>query len=210
MKRAKPISLLAVMMGALVGGTAHAALISVTPTFQSASINDTVSVDIVVSNLAADESVGGVSLLLSFDDSILAGDSYVLDPNSDMGGAIDLTSGFAGTGDESPLELFFLAVLFDHADLKPLQGDSFIAASVSFKAIANGLSFLNLAVVPTEGIFLSNADGTAPVAAQAVNGSVCVGDPAGCAVRVPEPETLLLLGLGLALVATRRRSRLIG
>lgn len=209
MKTAKPVLLLGFLLGALVSTTANAALIGIDPVFQSANIGDTVSVDIVVSDLAADESVGGVSLFLSFDDSILRGEDFTLDPLNVMGNEDDFFSGFAG-GDGSPLELIFLAdFLLDHAALQALQGDSFVAATVLFTAIGDGLSLLNLSVAPTDGIFLSDAEGS-EIGTQAVNGSVCVGDPAGCVTTVPEPETMALLGLGFALIAIRgcRRRRL--
>jgi hypothetical protein len=196
------------LLGTGFAAPASAAIISISPASQDASISDTVSVDILVSGLAADESVGGVSLLLSFNDSVLAGASYTVDPDAKMGtaacGFCDVSSGFAG-GTGSPLELLFLADFLTHAELKALQGDEFRLATVSFTAIGNGLSNLLLTQVPTEGRFLSDADGF-ELPAQAINGKVCVGGEENCK-SVPEPGLLFLLGAGLSAAAVRRRAK---
>jgi len=190
------------LTGASVAQT-EAAIISVSPVSQGGNIGDTITADIIVSGLAADESVGGVSFLLSFNDSVLSGTTFAVDPDDLMGAELDLSFGFTG-GNGSPLDVFFIAEAgLDHAALKALQGGGFRVASVSFLATANGFSALNLTATGPSGEFISDADGF-PIAAQAQNGSVCIGGPCPAA---PEPGLIALLGAGLSAIAVRRRAR---
>jgi hypothetical protein len=191
------------LTGAVVAQT-EAAIISVSPVSQGGNIGDSITADIIVSGLAADESVGGVSFLLSFNDSVLSGTSFVIDPDDKMGAELDLSFGFTG-GAGSPLDVFFLAdVLLDHDDLKALQGAGFRVATITFQAMANGFSGLVLSATGLSGEFLSNADGLTPIPTQAVNGSVCIG---GTCPVAPEPGLIALLGAGLSAIAVRRRAR---
>jgi hypothetical protein len=197
---------LVLVASGLLAVRAEAATITLVPNTQNALIGDLVSVDIMVGGLLADESVGGVSLLLSFTNAILDGISFQNDPDDRMGFDLDplndFGSGFLG-GNNSPLELFFLAdASLDHTELKALQGAGFRLATVTFQAVGNGISPLALSVVGAAGVFLSDAEGD-ELAAQAINGSVCVGPD--CGQRVPEPSSLSLLGVGLSIVAMRMR-----
>jgi hypothetical protein len=197
-------------MGVMVGtiaAQAEAAIISISPVSQNANIGDTVFADVLVSDLAADESVGGVSFLLSFNDAVLSGVSYIVDPDDVMGvagcGFCDFSGGFAG-GAGSPLDIFFIAdpLLYpDHASLKAVQGDGFRAARIEFVATANGLSGLNLAISPSTGIFLADAAGD-ELPTNGRNGSVCVG---GNCVQAPEPGLLALFGTAIGAMTVRRR-----
>jgi hypothetical protein len=191
------------LTGAFAAQT-EAAIISVSPVSQGGNIGDTITADIIVSGLAADESVGGVSFLLSFNGSVLSGTTFAVDPDDRMGAELDLSFGFTG-GAGSPLDVFFLADAgLDHDDLKALQGPGFRVATISFQAIANGFSGLVLSASGPSGEFLSNADGLTPIPTQAVNGSVCIG---GTCPAAPEPGLIALLGAGLSAIAVRRRAR---
>jgi hypothetical protein len=191
-------------MGVMVGtiaAQAEAAIISISPVSQDANIGDSVFADVLVSDLAADESVGGVSFELSFNDSILSGVGYTVDPDDKMGAEFDLSFGFAG-GAGSPLDIFFIADdTLNHAALKALQADGFRVARIEFTAIANGLSGLNLAVSPSTGIFLADSPGN-ELPTSGRNGSVCVG---GNCVQAPEPGLLALFGTAIGAMAARRR-----
>jgi hypothetical protein len=190
-------------MGVMVGtvaAQAEAATISISPVSQDVMIGDPVFADVIVGDLAADESVGGVSFELSFNDSILSGVGFTVDPDDLMGAEFDLSFGFAG-GAGSPLDIFFLAdENLDHAALKALQGNGFRVARIEFTAIANGLSGLNLGASPSTGIFLSDAEGN-ELPTNSRNGSVCVGG--NC--RAPEPGLLALFGTAIGAMTVRRR-----
>jgi hypothetical protein len=193
---------LAVMVGAVGAAQTEAATISISPVAQDANVGDSVFVDILVGGLAADESVGGVSLLLSFNDAILSGVNYTPDPDDLMGAEVDFSFGFQG-GNGSPLDLVFLADGgLDHTALKALQGTGFRVARIEFLALANGLSGVNLSVNPQLGIFLSDALGD-ELPTTAANGTVCVGG--NC--TAPEPGLLALFGATFGAAILRRRGR---
>ena len=204
MKNNKSLRMLALAIAPLslwMGGQAQAIpIVSIAPTSQEAAVGDTVSIDINVSGLGPTELVGGFSALLSFDDTILSGAGFILDPDSNMDPIFDLSFGFSG----GELDLFFVAM---EADLSG-QGAGFTLARVTFSAIANGISDFILSVAPSTGIFLSDELGF-ELPADSANGLVCVGAP--CPVtQVPEPGIAVLFSTGLLFVtvgAWRRRRR---
>ena len=185
---------LAVLAATVLLSQAQAApLVSINPATQNINVGDIANIDIVVSGLT--DPVGGFSLKLTFSDSIVAGDSYLNDPDVKMGVlSLDLSQGFSG--DE--LELFFVADPAEtEASLAGAQGGSFRLATVSFEGLVNGLSPLRLS-----DVVLSNWDGTETLPGVGTrNGEICVGG--NCAI--PEPTTLLLVGSALGALAWRRR-----
>ena len=190
---------LAAIVAVGIGGTAEAIpIVSVTPSHTDAAVGDTVSIDIVVSGLAAGERVGGFSFLLAFDSSILKGTSYPVDPDSKMSPGFELPPVGFGAGGASPLETFYVAAA--GADLSG-QGTGFRLATISFSAIAAGLSRLTL-INPDGAVVLSDSRGQ-ELPSELRSGTVCVGGASAC--TVPEPGLLALLGAGAAALAIRRR-----
>lgn len=215
----KILRVLALAVLVVVGSVAQseaAPIVSVVPSSQTV-LQGPVFVDIVVSNIdiAGGEEIGAFSLVLSYDSLILSGVSFLNNPDGEMGLGSDLSFGFDAWG-AGTLDLFYSAEDFpplgpagDEAALQLLQSAGFFRlATISFNAIADGVSPLALSVVFPGGVFLSDGVG-ATLASTSVDGQVCVGaNCQGQPAPIPEPGTLSLLGLGAsALIARRRRAK---
>jgi len=196
--RAARVLALAAMVAAGAAASGEAApIVSIAPPTQTAVGGDTVSVDIVVSGLT--DPIGAYYLSVLFNNSILAGASYTNDPSGKLGPlGEDFSFGFSG----GSLDLFYVAdASWEPADLSGAQGASFVLASISFTALANGRSGITL-----DAVDLSDAAGDTLLASSGRNGEVCVGGP--CPGDVPEPGYMVLVLSGVAsLVAHRRVAR---
>ena len=212
----------AALLAAPAGATP---IISVQPHAQTGLVGSTVSVDIDVSGLTIP--TGGVSFELSYDNSILKGDTFTPDPDDIMGVSLhpidnNFSLGFTGAAPGTHLDAFFLAdVSISEPALATAEGAGFRLATVTFDVVGAGLSPLTLTVSPVTGTFLSDFTGQIDLGAIAVNGCVlgvtapprsdltndAVADPCGTAAAVPEPATFGLLATGLATVLARRRRK---
>src|SRR5438093_10718139 len=97
-------------------GASEASTIRVSPGSQTIAPGATTSVDIVLSGLTASEVIGAFSIVVSFNNAILDGVSFVNDPGQKMGskalacnagagpGPCDVSGGFA-PGNNAPLDL---------------------------------------------------------------------------------------------------------
>lgn len=178
------------LIAALFAGSAilpaNAALIlSVSPTAQTVSLGDQVSIDVLISGLedGLDEIVSGYDLSLSFDASILAYSSGtyfdLIDippvPDFSVSGVISWTS---------------TSFALDSV-LQAQQGNSVTLGTLVFDTLSRGTSPLTFTYDDLTGL---NSD---PLNYSVSNGSATVA----------APQTALLLGLGALGMLTARRRR---
>lgn len=177
---------------------AQAAVLSVVPSASTIAPGGAVAVDIVISDLGdgVAPSLGTFDLNLDFDPATLGFVSATFGNQLDilgLGSLQGVDDSVAGT-----VNVFELS--FDSAsDLNDLQAASFTLVTLTFTALAGGLSDLLITILS-----LGDADGAA-LDAGIVNASVTVNDSA--VIPLPGALPLLLSGLAaLGFFSRRRRS----
>src|SRR5437899_7511469 len=78
-----------VLLGAGFVGTAQASTIAIVPGSQTIAPGATAGIDIVLTGLSPTETVGAFSIVLSFNDTILDGLTFVNDPGEKMGSKLN-------------------------------------------------------------------------------------------------------------------------
>ena len=186
-------------LGLLSASTAAQAItLSFDPASSEVSVGSSVSVNLVVSDLAdsAAPSLGTYDLDVLFDPArfSLAGVAFG-DPV--LGDQLDLfdAGSLSGYDDSVPGTLNVFEISFDlPADLDDLQAGSFTLFTLTFDALAEGTSSLDI-----ESLILGDALGD-PLTSAVVPGSIT-------ATALPEPAAATLVALGsLLLVLGRLRT----
>ncbi len=187
------------------GFEAWAITISIAPNSQTVNQGDTVTTELVISDLApgGSPSLAEFDLNLTFNPGVLSIDttdsdgdsvidSVILDPTGQLD-IFDLNSNFVSAELISSNTLNLYDLSFDLPDdLDTNQLGSFVLASITFQADAIGTSPLNIFINS-----LGDALGD-PLAANILNGSVTV-------TAVPVVPALWLFLSGLGVIAFKKR-----
>jgi hypothetical protein len=190
------VAIVACVGVALPAAAVAAPIISFSPSYQVIGLPGSTSVDILVSNLGANEAIGSFDVDVTFNPGIVGFTGYTLGSGlgSVAGGdQLDLSLGASG----GVIDIAALSLL-DPSALGPLQGGSFVLATLAFDAVGLGVSPL----VFSQSIW-ADQDG-AELQAQIATGAIQVGDQ----VPVPEPASMTLFAVGgAAMLAKRWRNR---
>lgn len=183
----------------LVASSAAAApIITVVPGTQNVGVGDTLSVDVVVTDLW--EPLRGFRVVLTFDSTVLSGVSFTYGSEWSSAGGLEFLP--IGGAFVTPGSFQVLRTTSETTPVLPNSSGQLTLLRLTFSALAEGLSPLDLyfgSGGPTTE--LAGPSGTTIGGVTGANGSVCVGE---CS-SVPEPGSLALAAAGLVGVALRRR-----
>lgn len=155
--------------------------LSFEPSSATVNVGDSLSIDILISDLFTDN-LAEFDFNINYDDSILGFNSYLL--GSELGdiGAGDASDWSFGDLGGGTINLAEISWLWDFSS----QPDSFTLASVEFSILNPGNTNLTFS-----NVILGN-EWSDPLTATLENGSVTAAAP------VPEPATIFLMGIGLS------------
>ena len=174
-------------------------VVSLEPCQQAVGLFDTVCVDLMISDLGDlgddDDILTGFDIDVTYDDFILAFDSFVFGTDLDIfgfGSIQDVFDDGAGT-----VNVFELSFDFDE-DLMDFQPNDFLLGTFVFTGINFGTSALDFGFTLLGGG--TDLD---------FNTIELMADFQGASITVPEPGTLFLLMSGLLAMGMHRRRKAI-
>lgn len=184
-------SLIAAVLAGALAAPAWSASLDFVPTSASFAEGSSVSVDVVISGLAAGEQLGAFDLVVSFDPAFVGLSAYQLGNQLGDTSLFESIDASAGNLDAGRFNLAQISFLWDLTT----QPAAFTLATLTFNGLAAGQTALSFSDVT-----LGDALG-APLAAD-------LGSTLLNVTAVPEPGSaaMLLAGLGLLGLMARRRS----
>ncbi len=213
MKKIIWVSALLAVFSILRMAPAEAVIIGFEPDIQAFEVGDSFDVNVLVSDLPADEIVSTFDLTVAFNSSVLSATGV------NFGGFLDdavfpsiqnFDISIAGE-----VNFFEISFLLDDELVLLQPDDSFLLATLSFDALTVGISPLNFLEGTVPGVPGLDVKGRAdvndiPLLLPNLSGGV--GEVTVSSVAtVPEPGTFILLAIGLWVVACCRcRSKTYG
>ncbi len=182
-----------------------AVVVTLSPSSQHVNVGDTVNINVSISGLGG-EVLSAMDLDMLFNSTVLSATGASLSDAEFGGPANSFFDVFFGLGGEEAKVVAY-SLLDDDALANTQTDDGFQFLSYSFKALADGFSFLNYGPDPDfERAFTGRRAQLLDVTV--VGACVTVGQVIDC-LRVPEPSSISLAGLALLGVlapsALRRR-----
>lgn len=191
-----------------ITGTASAVSLKIDPSLSNVALGDPLSISIVASDFAADQSLGAFDLDLNFDNTILSLGNVSFG-NQLSGGLGSYQETIPGSGKIGLLEVSYESIV----NLNNNQAPSFFLANLTFNTIGQGQFPLVLSVND-----LSDAEGYPIIPTSVANGNVTVNAPVVPSPPVPPVPpvpaqvplasnlvSMFLLIAGLGVVGARRK-----
>lgn len=175
---------------------AQASVIDVLPNTNNISIGDDLTVNVSISGLDNNTSLGVYDLNLNFDSNLFAVKSIQFG-DSTKGNQLDLSGyGSLQTSDAGNSWINLFELSFDAADdLNQLQADNFGLFSIIFTALNQGTSLFSINTQSLGDAFGNN------LLLDGINNSQVT------VTSVPEPAGIALIALGLLALGASRRYR---
>lgn len=199
---------LIVIMGLLHLGPASAVSLDFQPANSIVSLNDSFDVDVVVSGLgSANEIVSAFDLDVVYDPLVLSATDFQFTTNLGSLDPFDFEVFFADSFiTPGRIDFAELSVLSD-AELDSRQGDSVVLGTMTFEAIAVGVSSLVFDASTFPGIDIKGREALRLLNLDVGDGSVTVNDVA--VIPLPGAAIFMLTGLLGIGVASRKRKRVV-
>ncbi len=171
---------------------------SLVPSSTTVTTGQAFSVDVVVAGLGAGQAVGAFDFDVTFDASVLSASGVAFGSALGVDGVDLFGSALLSAG-----RIDFAAVsLLAEVDLLAAQTGPFSIATLSFAAMAPGLSDIRFDLATFPGLLLGDAFGN--TLAATVGSETAITVTPGTAA-IPEPGALALVLLALGVMAVPRR-----